>query len=671
MRHSVLLLTLSLIGLAATARGGEPVTLASLLAEMVDRDQAARLPAHPFHCLQASSYDRAQTDPNNPKTWFANHDYEQFIRTETNEGRKEWVIMEHTGPGAIVRFWAPVHQPTDKQVIRFYFDGAKTPAIAVNYNDLLRGRLFVKPPLAFVASDEKTVEGVAGDLYLPIPFASGCKITLDGLPFYYNINYRAYDKDTEVKTFTMADYEAAAPRLKETADALKNETLVWGYNLESEPSGKTVLDFSASASGSAIRELKVQIDPQDAPQVLRSAIITASFDGEPTIWCPLGEFFGCGARLSPVEDWYRSVSADGTLTARWPMPYKKSAHFEITDSGKKKAEIKLTALPGDWHWDDRSMHFHATWRHQYPIETKAADGTMDWNYLEASGQGIYMGDTLTVFSPVAAWYGEGDERVYVDGEKFPSHLGTGTEDYYGYAWGMAHQFSSPFLSMPRRDSTGRGDWRGYTTTSRLRLLDGVPFQQALKFDMEIWDWAATKLDYAAGTFWYARPGATCNRAAAPEEAARELIEWPPCKFRGAIECEKMKILSATTGLAVEEQQSPLEWSGGAQRWVRATKPGDAIEMLVAEGIKSPRRVTLYATKSYDYGILRLSVNGQPVAKPLDGYSEKSVVTGPIDLGVFEPRDGRFVLRAEVIGSNPKSRGSRYYFGLDCVVLSVP
>ena len=37
-------------------------------------------------------------------------------------------------------------------------------------------------------------------------------------------------------------------------------------------------------------------------------------------------------------------------------------------------------------------------------------------------------------NPVEAWWGEGDEKVFVDGEKFPSHFGTGTEDYYGYAW---------------------------------------------------------------------------------------------------------------------------------------------------------------------------------------------------------------------------------------------
>ena len=212
--------------------------------------------------------------------------------------------------------------------------------------------------------------------------------------------------------------------------------------------------------------------------------------------------------------------------AAWIMPYERSGRIGIKNCGKELIEVSISALTKKRKWDDRSMHFHATWRHQYPIETKKATGTMDWNYLEATGQGVYVGDTLTVFSPSKAWFGEGDERVYIDGGngRLPQHMGTGTEDYYGYAWGMARQFSSPFLSMPRRDGTARDDWRGYTTTSRVRLLDEIPFQKSLKFDMEIWDWEATKLGYSAATFWYARPGATSNRKPMPEEAASPIVE---------------------------------------------------------------------------------------------------------------------------------------------------
>jgi hypothetical protein len=496
---------------------------------MVDRESLARLPATAFRCLQASSYDRAQTDPADAKTWFANHDYEQFIRIETNEGRKEWVIMEHRGPGCVVRFWIPLLGARNNQLVRFYFDGAKSPNIAVKFNELLSGRSFVKPPFAFVASDEKVTQGVAGDLYLPIPFASRCKITLDQLPFYYNINYRAYEPGTNVKTFRMADYEAATACMKQTAAVLDELGNVAGgtesrKQAKIEPGAELAIDLSAG--NNAVRGLEVRIDPQDAPQVLRSAVLEATFDSRPTVWCPLGEFFGCGVRLNPVKDWNRSVESDGKLTAHWVMPYQKSGRIAVKNLGHKGIAVKLAASVSSWRWDDRSMHFHAAWRHQYPIETKRAAGTMDWNYLETTGQGVYAGDTLTVFSPVSAWYGEGDERVYIDGERMPSHMGTGTEDYYGYAWGMARHFNSPFIAMPRRDNAGRDDWRGYTTTSRLRLLDGIPWQRSLKFDMEIWDWAATKLGYSVGTFWYARPGAGCNRPPQPEAAAGPIQEMP-------------------------------------------------------------------------------------------------------------------------------------------------
>jgi hypothetical protein len=671
---TLLLAAVGVLAAASAGRGDQPaVSLTSLLGEMTDRDAIARWPAPAYVCKQASSYDRLQTDPSNAKTWFANKDYEQFIRVETRDGRREWVIMEHDGPGCVTRFWVPLHGPRKNQVIRFYFDGSAEPGIAVKFNELLSGRGFVKPPLAFVASDEKSVEGVGGDMYLPIPFAKGCKITLDELPFYYAVNYRAYEPGTRVTTFTMAQFEAARDVLKQTAEALNQDEAAAG----AQPRGHgpiapgAELPLELPAGPGAVRAIVVQIDPHDAPQVLRSTVLEATFDGEPAVWCPLGEFFGCGVRLCDVHDRYRSVEKEGRLTCRWVMPYQKSARLAIRNVGKQPIAATLSARAEPCTWDERSMHFHASWRFQHPLRTRPMS---DWNYVEIQGRGVYAGDTLTVFSPVPAWYGEGDERIYVDGEKMPSHMGTGTEDYYGYAWGMARHFSSPFLSMPLRDEKSRGDWRGYTTTSRLRLLDGVPMQSSLKMDMEIWNWADTTVAYAAGTFWYARPGATCNRGPVPEEAARELIAWPPPpppEFRGAIECEEMKVVSATKGMRIGTQDVLSDWSGGRQLFVQATKPGDYVELLVAEGVAGPRRITLHGTKSYDYGILRLSVNGKAVERPFDGFSEKSILSGPIDLGVFDPKDGRFVLRAEVIGSNPASRGPRYYFGLDCTVLTTP
>lgn len=648
-----------------------PVTLQSLLQEMVDLDAVARLPAPAFSLKQASSHDRRKNDPGHPESWHTNNDHDQFLHTEINEGRREWVIMEETGPGAIVRFWTPLHAANDKQIIRFYFDGSPAPVITANFNELLAGTAFVRPPLAFVAWNEsdlinqlkpgfKARRGVAGDLYLPIPYAAGCKITLDSVPFYYVINYRQYAPGTTVRTFTMEDFEAADPRdlpiVAPTGNNLGRQAVL-------APGEELLLDLPAGSA--AVRAVQVQVDPP----ALRSTILQATFDDEPAVWCPVGEFFGAGARLNPVKDWWRTVAADGMLTARWVMPYQRSARLSLKNAGGKPVTVKLAATTGKWEWDERSLHFHANWRGQAEIKTRPAT---DWNFLEVQGQGRYVGDTLTVFSPVAAWYGEGDERIYYDGATYPQHIGTGTEDYYGYAWGMAGFFSSPFLSMPQRDHTAQDDWRGYTTTSRLRLLDSIPFRTALKHDMEIWNWADTRVDYAVGTFWYARPGANHNREPQPREAAAPIRDNPgELKIAGAMECESLPVAAKPADLRVEVQDNGLQdgqWSAGKQLFVKAGKVGDFVELAIPVAGKQPRKVILHGTKSRDYGVLRFSINGQSAGTDFDAFHVRAIASGPIELGCFTPKDGKLVLRVEVVDANAAATGARYFFGLDCLVL---
>ena len=533
-----LLPALALVGFATLSVLADeaPVTLQSLLEQMPDRDRLARLEEPPFRLLQASSHDRHKTDPADAKNWHSNHDYDQFIRTETNDGRQEWVIMEHVGPGAIVRMWLPLESHHDEQVIRFYLDGSPTPTISAKFNDLMSGRDFVKPPLAFVSWNEtdlskqvgptgKSRRGVAGDLYLPIPFARCCKITLDSLPFYYIINYRSYQPGTTVKSFTMADYESAGAALDKTAQELVNHAQKSAALVKTrELAPREFFGVDLPAGPAAVRNLCVHLESSD-PQALRSTVLQASFDDEADIWCPLSEFFGAGVRGKPVQDFFRSVDSEGNLTARWVMPYEHSGRIALKNVGSKPITLSLSAEAEPWTWNDRSLHFHADWHCDMGLKTRPM---ADWNYIHITGKGHYVGDTLTVYTPSPKWYGEGDERVYIDGENTPSHIGTGTEDYYGYAWGMADFFSSPFISEPSRDRAGdRDDWSGYTTTSRVRLLDEIPFGVSLKHDMEIWNWAETEVDYAVGTFWYARPGASCNRQPQPEQAGEAIHEVPP------------------------------------------------------------------------------------------------------------------------------------------------
>ena len=91
----------------------QEVSIESLLNEMVDRDAVACFPNKDFRLKQESSYNRASASPEDTAGWFNNKDNNtkdtesNFIRIEENNGQKEWVLMDHKGPGAIVRTWMP------------------------------------------------------------------------------------------------------------------------------------------------------------------------------------------------------------------------------------------------------------------------------------------------------------------------------------------------------------------------------------------------------------------------------------------------------------------------------------------------------------------------------------------------------------------------------------
>ena len=515
--------------LAVAARPEERiVTTESLLNEMVDRDALARWPQPEYQCRQYGGYDKRSKTPDDPAGWFANGDNMESmgvpVKWEPHQGRQECVMLDVDGPGCIVRFWSGGARP--KGNVRFYLDESEQPAIDAPLFDLLGGSSFVPKPLAIMNAGE------AINLYLPIPFAKHCKITYDeGKPpaappgRWYNVEYRVYAAGTKVRSFSMEDLKTAAQtleRVKKTLAAAPNPTE--GKNVADdlivEAGEEATLTLPAGPAAVRLVRLCSLGWLKETDQTFRSTVLRMTCDGVETIWCPVGDFFGSGPGFSALHSWYRSFVKGEPMTCRWVMPYETSASLKLANLGKERVAARFNAVVGAWKWDTRSMYFHANWRQERSIQTKRAAGTMDWNYITATGKGVYLGDTLSLFNPTKAWWGEGDEKIWVDGEGFPSHFGTGSEDYYGYAWGNPTPFQGPFCNQPL---VHPGNF-GHTTNTRTRSLDAIPFTKSLKFDMEIWHWAACKMDYAVATYWYGLPGATSNRGPEPEEAAAPLRE---------------------------------------------------------------------------------------------------------------------------------------------------
>ncbi|QEG24892.1 glycoside hydrolase family 172 protein [Mariniblastus fucicola] len=507
------------------------VSIESLLEEMVDRDAVARFPTNNFRLKQHSSYNRASKSPDEPKGWFANHDYNRspkdknFIRIEEKDGKKEWVLMDHTGAGAIVRSWMPWQnqtKPGSNITMRIYLDGSDEPAFEGNMLGMFDGNGIIPFPLAH-SSLRSAVN------FFPIPYAKSCKVTTDAMPFFFQFTFREYDEGTQVKTFTMKDFEAAKALTEKTGQSLLNPT---APNEGDSFSFKTTLDDQQEKSiglpkrVAAVRELSVKLGSYENPNVTRQVILKMEFDGNETVWCPIGDFFGSGIGLNPVQGWYRTVDEDGTLSCRWVMPYKSGGKVTLLNLSGEAVDAELKVRTGDWVWDENSMYFNAAWRGQYPVPTQPRS---DWNYVALKGRGVYVGDTLTIMNPVKQWWGEGDERIWVDGEDFPSIFGTGTEDYYAYSWGgrSTDFYEHPFHAQPlcgkynklnrQPKSDNEKNTQGFSVETRSRALDTMPFGSSLQLDMEVWSGTDCDMGYQVGAYWYGFSGTTSNREPEPQE----------------------------------------------------------------------------------------------------------------------------------------------------------
>jgi hypothetical protein len=509
------------------------ITFESLLMEMTDRDRQARYPANEYLSLQSSSYNRKSVAPGKPG-WFADSDGVSWIREEQNKKRKEYVVMEHEGPGCITRMWTPFFyygfNNMKGPVVRIYLDGQKKPVIEENFIALLTGNAFIQAPFAnFTAR--------AGVSFLPIPFAKSCKITMDDKAFYNIINFRAYPKNQPVRSFTMEQYHQSAPLLDKTAQLLMEPSPLqgdWQKSLQERiaPFDSIFLDLPRGSQ--AIRSISLSLPAEADPQSLRSTVLKITFDGKQTVWCPLGDFFCSTNEINVFQTWDRSVKPDGKMTCSWVMPYASSARISLHNLQAKEVAASLEVGVDAWSWDERSMYFHANWAH---VGILPGDRFYDLNFIDITGMGVLVADALTVLSPGTGWWGEGDEKIYINeadvNKRFPSHFGTGTEDYYGWAGGRVPTgkdvFSIPFGSNVRNGN--QANPRGYNICTRTRILDDIPFKDRLVFDMEAspgtdirnpWDLLA----YSMVTYWYGMPDVRSNCPPRPELAAKPILTLP-------------------------------------------------------------------------------------------------------------------------------------------------
>ncbi len=386
-------------------------------------------------------------------------------------------------------------------------------------------------------------------------------------------------------------------------------------------------------------------------------------DERPAVEAPVGDFFASafGKRSEVISLPVILEDAD-SYNCFWHMPFRKHARMEIVNQSEKP--ISLLYYNIDWikkeSLPENTPYFYAQYRQEYPVEQGK-----DYLILDTKGKGHVVGTVLSVRTRSPSWFGEGDEKIYIDGEKEASIWGTGTEDYFLSAWGLK-MTSTPYFGVPYFDQWGIVG--GHTSAYRWHVQDPFVFNKSIRVTIEHFGWMSPdenpefrshswierQDDYSSVAFWY-QTGKPTFSARAPHAKERSLpnldsIIWArdftEDKHHGAGEAVTQKLgFYQREQLLYKPQQQDNAW----------------VEIPFEVKKKEPKRLLLVLTQSYDFGRYQASLNGVTLGRAIDLYSGDTG-SREVHLLDFWPDPGEYRLRLECVGKNPLSRG--YYLGIE-------
>jgi hypothetical protein len=243
----------------------------------------------------------------------------------------------------------------------------------------------------------------------------------------------------------------------------------------------------------------------------------------------------------------------------------------------------------------------------------------------------------------------------VDGEKFPSTFGTGSEDYIGYAWGNAHLFQQPYHCQTMTQNN-----QGHQSLLRWHIVDNVPFGKSFEGCIEKYFGNQERGTlYACLACWYLAPGGVDPYQPVPVEKRHGYYVKPEVTVAG------LKVLNEPAG-EVQTQNltsfGPRKWRNDEQLWWTGAHPGARLELAVPLPKPGAYTVSVVLTKARDYGIVQLYLDGKKAGEPIDLYNPEVVPTEPIPLGVHQFGAGPHKLTVEIVGANPQAVKA-YMFGI--------
>jgi hypothetical protein len=651
---------------------GKNINYTDVVSRMTDLKRIAQLPAEGETSGMFSSYDRKSKydeETDSYIDWAANNDglTPQYIRKEG----ENMVLAEMDGPGAIVRIWSASPK---KGHVKIYIDGSETPTIDLPFIDYFNTSelpVFRYPNLVY----ETNARGFNN--YVPITFQKSIKIV--GEPEwgqYYHFNYITFPEGTDVETFkTMPtpDVKMALQKADRMLGDDVGQSIPDNSRALSEINQLTVnpgeMKNALKIKGKrAITMLKVKMGPLDEEQIAeayRKTIISINWDDEPepSVWSPIGDFFGSAPGFNKYKTLTMGMTDEG-MYSYWYMPFAKHAEINIENTSVFPVELTIEAGHEKLHGKAAEYgRFHARWhRDVMPVRE---DRWPDWTVLKTQGQGRFVGMFLSVWNPKGGscvefggegqhWWGEGDEKFHVDGEKFPSTFGTGTEDYFGYAWCMPDFFEHAFHSQNYTE-----DNMGYQSLNRWQIIDNVPFQESFEGYMEKYFPNHWPTQYAAVAYWYLDKDGTDPHQPVPgDELFGYETPFDVYTIKNAIEAEYMVVTSNTGGRVRKDRFAHEklfnEVSGHKFFIWFANESGESVLTTTFDFDKTGKfKVSTNIILAKVGGMFDIDLNGKTLIKGLVfHHNNEQEDTRVVELGVVEMNKGKQELTFKWVGNEP-------------------
>ena len=236
--------------------------------------------------------------------------------------------------------------------------------------------------------------------------------------------------------------------------------------------------------------------PPAPPAEMRAVWLEVFYDGadQPSISVPALDFFGLAhGRASAFASALTSAQEGRGFNAYFPMPFAKQARLELVNAAARPMpfyyQIDYTLGPVA----EQAGYLHVAFRRENPTTLKR-----DFVIAEGlKGPGRFLGCVVGVrpFKDGMGWYGEGEFKVYRDGDTaHPTICGTGLEDYVGSAWGMGRH-SAPYAGVPvlvEPERTAGGAQQGnamsvlpdFVGFYRWHIADPIVFSREIKVTIQ-------------------------------------------------------------------------------------------------------------------------------------------------------------------------------------------